>query len=116
MIKTGDNNYFKNFHKYSLDEFNKVLQETLSLEKEKLSGYFLTNNINPINKDNKKEEKKYEKFRKINNKYKMNNFRKTFSDNFRAKKEIKKSMSEVFTLRDNYNVLKEEDQEKEIEV
>ena len=43
MIKTGDNNYFKNFHKYSLDEFNKVLQETLSLEKEKLSGYFLTN-------------------------------------------------------------------------
>ena len=107
MIKTGDNNYFKNFHKYSLDEFNKVLQETLSLEKEKLSGYFLTNNINPINKDNKKEEKKYEKFRKINNKYKMNNFRKTFSDNFRAKKEIKKSMSEVFTLRDNYNVLKE---------
>ena len=40
-VKAGDINYFETFHKFSLEEFNKVLKNTLSLEKEKLRGILL---------------------------------------------------------------------------
>ena len=40
-IKTGNLNFFQTYHRYSLDEFDKVLKDTLDNEKSKLSGNFL---------------------------------------------------------------------------
>jgi hypothetical protein len=113
-VKAGDINYFETFHKFSLEEFNKVLKNTLSLEKEKLRGNFLSKNIFLSNKDliQKKEESNKFKALKIstqnyNNKNKKN-FRKTFSESFRPKKYIQKPMKEFFSLNDkNHNELKE---------
>ena len=65
QIKTGGINYFKTYHKYSLNEFNKVLKDTLAIERAKLSGNFLIDNINPINKDIITQDKKKWKIKKI---------------------------------------------------
>ena len=113
-VKSGEINYFETFHKFSLEEFNKVLKNTLSLEKEKLRGNFLSKNIFLSNKDliQKKEEGNKFKALKIstqnyNNKNKKN-FRKTFSESFRPKKYIQKPTKEFFSLNDkNHNELKE---------
>ena len=108
-IKQGGIDFFKTFHKYSLDEFNKVLKETLDWEKAKLSGKYFSNSLTPlnnmnINKSDDKSHKLNMKFnaKKINlqqysNKNKKN-FRKTFTENFKPKTLGQKPMKEMFTL------------------
>ena len=105
QIKTGSTNYFKVYHKYSLDEFNQVLKSTL--EKPKLTGIFLNNNLTQLNKENilAKEENNFEmnknNFTSINNVINNKNkkiFRKTFSGNFRPKRQVQKNINEMFTL------------------
>ena len=108
-VKQGGISFFNTFHKYSWEEFNKVLKDTLDLEKAKLSGNYLTNNIPPLKKENNgiKEEKNYNMnfnatkiaLQQYSNRSK-NNFRKTFSDNFRTKRLIQKPTKETFTLKD----------------
>ena len=113
-IKQGGINFYQTFHKYSLDEFNRVLKDTLYLERAKLSGNFLNNNISPIKRDNtsKKEEKNFNmnfKAKKIPlqqlSERNKNNFRKTFSENFKPKKPIQKPLKEVFSLNEKNSIL-----------
>ena len=109
-IKTGEINFFKTFHKYSLNEFNRVLRDTQDLEKAKLSGNYLNNNLSPIKREstkNVKEEKNYNMnfnatkipIQEYTDRSKKN-FRKTFSETFLSKKHIQKPMKEIFTLND----------------
>ena len=109
-VKQGEINFFKTFHKYSLNEFNRVLRDTQDLEKAKLSGNYINNHISPTKREsnkNIKEEKNYNMnfnatkipFQEYSNRSKKN-FRKTFSENFLTKKFIQKPMKEIFTLND----------------
>ena len=107
-VKQGGINFFKTFHKYSFDEFNRVLKDTLDLERAKLSGNYLANNISQKKKESSKVIKEGNNYNMNFNANKIpfqpnsdrnkNNFRKTFSENFRTKKLIKKQMKEEFTL------------------
>ena len=123
QIKIGSTNFFKAYHKYSLDEYNQVLKNTL--EKPKLSGINLNNNFTQLNNENNlhKDENNFDinkkNFNNINNVIKHKDkkiFRKTFSGNFRLKKQIQKDIKEIFTLDEinsNINlhqVLKNEDE------
>ena len=57
QIKVGGKNFYEKFHKFSIDEFNKTLHETLEMEiKSKLKGNILKDlNINDIKNIIKKE-------------------------------------------------------------
>lgn len=76
QIKTGGINFYEKFHKYSINEFNKTLQETLEWETNtKLKGN-LINNLNNkiqniINEENDVENENKNKKEKL--------LRKTFS-------------------------------------
>ena len=97
-IKVGGDNFFEKFHKYSINEFNKTLKETLEWEtKLKLKGS-LINNLNNNMNNIIKEEKDLD-----NDK----TFRKTFSGGFKNRKNILKSNSDIFLINQKYPVLKE---------
>ena len=103
FVKAGPINFFQTFHKYSLEEFDKVLKDTLDYEKTKLSGNFLTNNLNNLQNNTiaKKENLGLNKNLNINKIKVQNNkknFRKTFSETFRPKKYAQNPVKEVFTL------------------
>ena len=103
-IKVGGDNYFEKFHKYSINEFNKTLKETLEWEtKLKLKGNLLNNYNNNMN-EIIKEEKDFEN-NKISHPDKT--FRKTFSGGFKNRKNILKSNSDIFVINHKYPVLKE---------
>ena len=97
-IKKGGINYYKMYHKYSLEEFNQALRETLYFEKSKLSGNFSNNNnITPIKKEELKNQNNNLKTIKIplHHQYSDRNqkkFRKTFTEIFRNKKYLKSPM------------------------
>lgn len=103
-IKVGGDNFFEKYNKYSINEFNKTLKETLEWEtKIKLKGN-LKNNFNINFKNKIKEEKDYEND-KNNKKDKI--FRKTFSGGFIRRKNIQKSKSDVFSINEKYPVLQD---------
>ena len=104
QIKSGGSNFFEQFHKYSINEFNKTLQETLEWEtKTKLKGNLITNLNNKIKNIIKEEiDKEIDK-----NRIKDKIFRKTFSGGFRIRKNMQKSNSDVFSINKKYPVLKE---------
>ena len=113
LIKTGNLNFFQTYHRYSLDEFDKVLKDTLDNEKSKLSGNFLNKNLTNLTNDvlPKKEKLDMNKnlnANKIKNKHKKNNFRKTFSEGFRPKKTAQNPISQENTLtrKNSYNIQK----------
>ena len=50
-IKTGNLNFFQTYHRYCLDEFDKVLKDILDNEKSILSGNFIMNNLTNLTND-----------------------------------------------------------------
>ena len=102
-VKVGGDNFFEKFHKYSINEFNKTLKETLEWEtKTKLKGNLISNynnNYKNIIKEENDENEKSNKKEKI--------LRKTFSGGFRTRKNILKSNSDVFTINEKYPVLQD---------
>ena len=102
-IKVGGDNFFEKYNKYSVNEFNKTLKETLDFEtKIKLKGNlinnFNTNIKNTIQEENNENDK--------NNK-KDKIFRKTFSGGFNRRKNMQKSQSDVFSINAKYPVLQD---------
>ena len=108
QIKVGGKNFYEKFHKFSIDEFNKTLHETLEMEiKSKLKGNILKDlNMNDI-KNVIKEENNLGHIRSDIKDKKDKIFRKTFSGGFRARKRIQKSNSDFFNINEKYPVLKE---------
>ena len=108
QVKVGGKNFYKKFHKFSVDEFNKTLHETLEMEtKFKLKGNILKDlNMNDI-KNVIKEENNLEHIRSDIKDKKDKIFRKTFSGGFRARKRMQKSNSDFFNINEKYPVLKE---------
>ena len=102
-VKVGGDNFFEKFHKYSINEFNKTLKETLEWEtKIKLKGNLISNfnnNYKNIIKEENNENEKSNKKEKI--------LRKTFSGGFNTRKNILKSNSDVFTINEKYPVLQD---------
>ena len=102
-VKAGGDNFFEKFHKYSINEFNKTLKETLEWEtKTKLKGNLISNynnNYKNIIKEENNENEKSNKKEKI--------LRKTFSGGFNTRKNILKSNSDVFTINEKYPVLQD---------
>ena len=105
QIKIGGSNFYEKFHKYSINEFNKTLQDTLEWEtKTKLKGNLIHNFNHNSNKNLIKEENDIED----NKNYKKDKiFRKTFSGGFNSRKNMQKSNSDVFTINEKYPVLKQ---------
>lgn len=95
-LKTGGVNFYDQFQKLSINEFNKTLKETLEWEtKTKLKGNF----FNIYNKNTIKEENNiYEIDENDKNNNKEKYFRKTFSGGFKTRKNILKSNSDLFTI------------------
>jgi hypothetical protein len=109
QVKVGGKNFYEKFHKFSVDEFNKTLHETLEMEiKSKLKGNILKDlNINDI-KNIIKEENNLGNIRSDDIKDKKDKiFRKTFSGGFRRRKNMQKSNSDFFNINEKYPVLKE---------
>ena len=108
QVKVGGKNFYEKFHKFSVDEFNKTLQETLEMEtKFKLKGNILKDlNMNDI-KNVIKEENNLKHIRSDIKDKKDKIFRKTFSGGFRARKLMQKSNSDFFNINEKYPVLKE---------
>ena len=104
-LKTGGVNFYDQFQKLSINEFNKTLKETLEWEtKTKLKGNFL----NIYNKNPIKEEKNiYEIDENDKNNNKEKYFRKTFSGGFKTRKNILKSNSDLFTINQKNPTLKQ---------
>ena len=103
LTKSGTINFFKTYHRYSLDEFDKVLKDALENEKAKYSGNYMTNNLTHLKKDTLQKNEKSDLNKNLNiNKLKVrrnkNNFRKTFSEGFRQKKILQKQVREEYTL------------------
>ena len=112
-IKSGNLNFFQTYHKYSLDEFDKILKDTLDNEKSKFSGNYMMNNLTNLTNDilQKKEKLEMNKnlnINKIQFKHKKNNFRKTFSEGFRPKKTKHNPISQEnrLTRKNSYNIQK----------
>ena len=135
-VKDGGSNYFKEFKKYSIEEFNKTLQDTFELSKYKtkynnktpntelnrlkksiFSKHFNDNDIsnNGLNSLNSiiNLDKNYQRTnRNIKIKKSKILFGKTFSDRFNYKQENKKShlaksTSEIILSDKKFNNLKE---------
>ena len=102
-VKVGGDNFFEKFHKYSINEFNKTLKETLEWEtKIKLKGNLISNfnnNYKNIIKEENDENEKSNKKEKI--------LRKTFSGGINTRKNILKSNSDVFTINEKYPFLQD---------
>jgi hypothetical protein len=115
-VKNGGVNFYEKFHKYSINEFNKTLQDTLEWTKYKLKerqndGYMVsTNNMANFKKIiSIKEEKNVNGLKALNtnnsniNKNKL--LHKTYSNGFH--KNIAKSKSDIYTSNDKFPILKE---------
>lgn len=79
-------NFFQTYHRYFLDEFDKVLKDTLDNEKSILSVNFIMNNLTNLTNDILPKKEKLEMNKNLNRninkikfKHKKINFRKTFS-------------------------------------
>ena len=144
MEKSGGNDYYKEFHKYSLDEYNKTLHESIELNRyknidnqnigfntttsqfsnlKKINFNKLKNeeipikkNSNDINHKSLINDYNYNII-KIKNKYRNKNkntnnkniFAKTFTNGFSSdqnNKKVLKSISEIFSEKDNFIKLK----------
>ena len=144
MEKSGGNDYYKEFHKYSIDEYNKTLHESIELNRYKNIdnqniGFITTtsqfSNLKKINFNKLKNEEIPIKKNsndinhkslindynyniiKIKNKYRNKNkntnnkniFAKTFTNGFSSdqnNKKVLKSISEIFSEKDNFIKLK----------
>ena len=108
QIKVGGKNFYEKFHKFSVDEFNKTLHETLEMEiKSKIKGNILKDlNMNDI-KNVIKEENTLGNIKSDIKDKKEKIFRKTFSGGFRSRKNMQKSNSDFFNINEKYPVLKE---------
>lgn len=115
-VKNGGVNFYEKFHKYSINEFNKTLQDTLEWTKYKLKerqndGYMVSSNhIGNFKKIiSIKEEKNVNG---VNNQDTNNNnikknklLYKTYSSGFH--KNMAKSKSDIYTSNDKFPILKE---------
>ena len=135
-VKDGGSNYFKEFKKYSIEEFNKTLQDTFELSRYKpkynnqtpnnelnrlkksiFSKHFNDNDIsnnelNSLNSIIKLDNNYQGTNRNIKIKKHKNMFGKTFSDRFNYNQENKKphlvkSTSEIILTAKNFIKLKE---------
>ena len=121
-VKNGGTNFFEQYHKYSINEFNKTLQDTIEWAKYRLKekqneGFMIS--TNPLPKFKKiisiKEEKEKSGLNDINSKknklYKKLNtkkiFEKTFTDGFNKNKSLIKSRSEIYSPNEKYPILKQ---------
>ena len=115
-VKNGGVNFYEKFHKYSINEFNKTLQDTLEWTKYKLKerqndGYMVSTNHMPNFKKiiSIKEEKNVKGLNTLdanNNNIKKNKLlHKTYSNGFH--KIMGKSKSDIYTSNDKFPVLKE---------
>lgn len=120
-IKSGGVNFYEQFHKYSINEFNKTLQDTIEWEKYKLKerhndGFMVSTNPMPNNlkkmasikeekemKEHSNSNSKSKKYKKINL---NNNFQKTFSNGFHKNKILIQSKSEIFSSNEKFPILK----------
>ena len=101
QTKTGGINFYETFHKFSINDFNKTLHDTLEWEtKTKLKGNYSNN----FNKNIIKEEINFQNDKNVK---KDKLFRKTFSGGFKNRKNILKSNSDLFTINQKSPVLKE---------
>ena len=116
-IKNGGVNFYEKFHKYSINEFNKTLQDTLILTQNKLrerqnEGYMVsTNPMSNFKKINSIiEEKEMNGLKTIDRKngiIKNKFFQKTFTSGFHKNKNLMKSNSEIFTSNEKFPILKQ---------
>ena len=100
--KVGNLNFYDKYHKFSMKEFNKNLEETLELEKtkNKFRDMKLNNKIPIINEEKGKELKSDIKDKK--------DFEKAFINRFHIKKKLCKSNSTgIFVSDEKYSQLKE---------
>ena len=101
QTKTGGINFYETFHKFSINDFNKTLHDTLEWEtKTKLKGNYSNN----FNKNIIKEEINFQNDKNVN---KDKLFRKTFSGGFKNRKNILKSNSDLFKINQKSPILKE---------
>lgn len=122
-VKNGGTNFYQQFHKYSINEFNKTLQDTIEwskfrLKERKNDGYMTGNNqISNIKKMiSIKEDKEMIGLNAIETKYNNNNYKKmfskknfqnTFSNGFHKSKSMIKSKSEIYAPNEKYPKLKQ---------
>ena len=123
-IKSGGFNFYEKFHKFSINEFNKTLQNTLELSrlnlmKKQNEGYMVsTNKISNLKQMiSTKEEKDLTELnnntldtnKNINNINIKKNIlsEKTFTNGFNNNKTIIKSNSEIFGMNDKFPKLKQ---------
>ena len=121
-IKNGGINFYEQFHKYSINEFNKTLQDTIEWTKYRLKerqneGFIISTNPLPnlkkmisikeekeLNTNESKDNNKSNKFNIINNK---KNFQKTFTNGFHKNKSLINSRSEIFSSNEKFPKLKQ---------
>ena len=117
-VKHGGNNFYEQFHKYSINEFNKTLQDTIEWTKYRLKeqqndGFMTTNQLNRLkNIKSIKEEKEIKGLNtsetnnmKKNNK--LNYFQKTFTNGFNKKHKLIQSKSEIISSLEKFPKLKQ---------
>ena len=121
-IKSGGTNFYEYFHKYSINEFNKTLQDTIEWTKYKLKekqneGFMISTNPLPNLKKmiSIKEEKENSGINTIDSKITIKNykklnskkiFQKTFTDGFQKNKSLIKSKSEIYSSNEKFPKLK----------
>ena len=117
-VKNGGINFYEKFHKYSINEFNKTLQDTIEWSKYKIKekqneGFISTNPLPHLSKMNSiKEEKEMSGVKtaesKSNKKSKKKNyFQKTFTNGFHKSKILVQSKSEIYSPNEQFPKLKE---------
>ena len=135
--KSGGTNFYEQFHKYSINEFNKTLQDTIEWTKYRLKerqneGFMVSTNqgvnlkkmisikeekeVDGLNTvDTKKSIHNYKKINKIKN---MQNFQKTFTSGFHKNTSMLKSKSEIYSSNEKFPQLKQillhEDQNEKV--
>ena len=135
--KSGGTNFYEQFHKYSINEFNKTLQDTIEWTKYRLKerqneGFMVSTNqgvnlkkmisikeekeVDGLNTvDTKKSIHNYKKINKIKN---MQNFQKTFTSGFHKNASMLKSKSEIYSSNEKFPQLKQillhEDQNEKV--
>ena len=126
--KSGGTNFYEQFHKYSINEFNKTLQDTIEWTKYRLKerqneGFMISTNqganlkkmisikeeeeINGLNTvETKNSINNYKKINKIKNLQNIQNFQKTFTNGFHKNKSMLKSKSEIYSSNEKFPKLK----------
>ena len=120
-VKSGGTDFYQKFHKYSINEFNKTLQDTIEWSKFKAKerqseGYMIQGN--PLPNSNKivsiKEEKEADDSNRpkispaeIRQRYSMlKNFQQTYTSGFHKHKPMAPSKSQIYSSNDNFPKLK----------